>query len=62
MQFYSRCVACKKDRFFVRKRRYKVPKEVLQANPHLSAINNMKSEGELCGQCFRNIIKLTLPQ
>lgn len=60
--FYGRCAGCKKDKFFVRKRTYVVPKLILDKHPELSAINGMKSDGELCGQCFKSIIKITLPQ
>lgn len=60
--FFGHCAGCKKDKFFVRKRTYVVPKSILDKNPQLSAINNMKSDKELCTACFKAIIKMTLPQ
>lgn len=60
MHLYGKCVACRKDKFFVRTRKYKIPKKILKANPHLGSVNGMTSEGVLCTKCFKGIKKATL--
>lgn len=57
--FYARCVACRKEKFFVRTRTYKISRAIIEKNPHLSPLNGMKSAGELCTACYKNIKKAT---
>lgn len=60
IHLYARCVACRKEKFFVRTRKYVVPKEVLAKNPSLGSVNGMTSDGVLCTKCFKGIKKATL--
>lgn len=60
MHLYARCAACRKEKFFVRTRKYVVPRHILAKNPHLGTVNGMTSDGVLCGKCFRGIRKATL--
>lgn len=60
MHLYEKCIACRKEKFFVRTRKYVVPKAILAKQPHLSTVNGMSSDGVLCGKCFKGIRKATL--
>lgn len=48
---YGKCMACRKNKWFIRKRSYIVPK--VSQRP-------ITSDGELCSECFKAIKKMTL--
>ena len=56
----NRCVACRKNKWFTRVQTYRVPKNMLKNNPHLSQVDGMTSDGKLCPDCFNKIRLSTL--
>jgi len=61
MSFFlpSKCVACKREKWFTYVRVYKVPKDILKKSPHLASLQGMTSQGELCNSCFKALKRLT---